>query len=267
MITDQILETIQQQKELTPEIYRLIAALAEDSCQTSGNGSHMLKNIISVLNSSYQLTAALHPELKESMSWEQMGASIQDLITFMDKTTLYRHCLKPAFRPISVNELIFQLPDEADELHPNELRNFCFDISRSQEMIVNGDRSHLLAALNEVITNCYEATQENDTITIYAHPDNAAQYVSIIISNQGTFPKTDDEHFNIAALSDAGSHDSADKTFLCQPFYSTKKNHIGIGLSIVLRVCRLHNGHVSFTQDGSICRVKIQLPLANLTSF
>lgn len=236
--------------------------LSDEYYDSIGKGSHELKNMISFLSSSYQLISLQHPEVSDFEFWSEMGTAIDDMIRFMERTSLCRYCLKPDFAPVNINELLYMLPDEADELYPDADRNFDFHVDRRQ-MYVNGDASHIMNALLEITANCYDATSDGDTITVSATPDTDNAHVAITITNKGQFPEI---IYHNPGSSECTIYQPTDAAILCNPFYTTKPKHVGIGLAITNLVCHMHNGSLAFfnhpSEDESC--VCITLPLSNL---
>ena len=237
--------------------------LSKEYYDIVGKASHELKNMISFISSSYQLISLQHPEVSGISFWSEMGTAIDDMIRFMDRTSLCRYCLRPDFSTVNINELLYRLPDETDELYPDADRNFDFYIDH-RPMLVQGDESHLMNALKEIASNCYEATSNGDSITINATPDIDGKSVIIIITNKGHFPEIS---YHEAGSSQYTLYHPTDAEILCKHFYTTKPKHVGVGLTIAFRVCCMHNGELTFHQNSDESSVCIKLPLSNPEEF
>lgn len=225
--------------------------------ETIATASHELKNIISFLSSSYQLISIQHPEVLGFDFWSEMGTAIDDLIMFMEETSQCRYCLRPECDSVSINEILYNLPDETDELYPDSDRNFDFHIDH-RNMFVMGDSTQLTRAFREITANCYDVTSDGDTIIIDAAPDNDNSHVMITITNNGYFPKID---FHKTGSSDHTIYSPTDASILCKPFYTTKTKHFGIGLTIASLALHMHNGNITFRQFEDKSSVCITLPL------
>ena len=56
-----------------------------------------------------------------------------------------------------------------------------------------------------------------------------------------------------------------EKRELIKPYYTTKKNGSGLGLSIVNKIINEHNGKIEFISENNGAKVELTLPL-NLNS-
>ncbi len=257
MITTKNYKTLSDLKNANPEAYNALLETSNDHLSSLGFASHEIKNMISFMNSSYQFISMKHPETADFKFWKEFGDNINHLIYFMDRTSVYRYCMKVNLTPTNIIDMLYSLPDEADERHPDSLRNFKFnmqtEVTRSAHTLA--DAEHLLIALNELIDNCYDATKDNDTITIGAsvtvnshtyesNPDVAVSQLHITISNPGRFP-------------------DVEYSELCKPFYTTKAKRSGLGLSIAHTVITNHNGEMALSTDDAESTVHIYLPLCN----
>ena len=222
--------------------------------------SHEIKNLISFINSSYQIMQMQHPETKDYKFWDDMGDYIKKLIYFMDRTTIYRYCTKPDIEEFNITELLYQIPDEIDNANPDKDRELLLDIDNSN-IWVNGDREQILTAILEVVNNCYDVTSESDIIEINCHLDEKRKYYVITISNSNPMP---DIEFSKAGIGfDHTENIPKDcKDILCKPFYTTKKNHVGIGLSIADCVCRTHSGYLEISHSNGITSVRLLFPIS-----
>ncbi len=233
---------------------------SDDYYETIKTASHELKNMISFVSSSYQLISLQHPEVFDFDFWSEMGTAIDDMVKFIEKTSLCRYCFKPEFASVSINEILYGIPDETDELYPDSDRCFDFHIDR-REMLVTGDASQLTSAFKEITANCYDVTAEGDTITISAEPDADNSYVTITITNNGHFPPID---FHKPGSSEHTIYLPTDASILCKPFYTTKTKHFGLGLTIANLVLHMHNGNLTFKQSEDKSIVCITLPLISV---
>ncbi len=246
MITNKNYKTIKELESTNPLAHAAITETADEHLKSLAFASHEIKNMISFMNSSYQLISKQHPETGDFRFWKEFGDNINHLITFMDRTSTYRYCMKTNLEPINLMDIIYCLPDEADNRHPETSRNFNLDIepSLSEAVYILAHQEHLQVALNEIIDNCYDATtSEDDTITITVNcKDISDSNIHIAISNPGTFP-------------DIESTES-----VCKPFYTTKSGRVGLGLSIAYTVCTNHNGSLWLEQTDNESTVHISIP-------
>lgn len=225
--------------------------------------SHQIKNMLSFINSSYQLIEMQHPEAADFQFWGDLGERIQDLITFMNRTTIYRQCEEASLEPLNITELIYELPDISKMIYPEQNRKIELDITPNHIQI-DGNRQQLVCMFRELLSNCCEHTNNFDTVKISAHPDkNARLYYSISISNIGTLPEIDSALLGDDSLS-LIKFQPDDSYILCKPFYTTKQKHVGIGLSIVKRICKNHNASLTFSQQDNLTTVHISFPIKEI---
>ncbi|MBQ4283952.1 MAG: HAMP domain-containing histidine kinase [Lachnospira sp.] len=268
MINNNDYKTIQELKNSNPDAFNALTNATTAHLDALGHASHEIKNMVSFMSSSYQLISLKHPETSEFRFWKEFGSNIEHLVNFMDRTSIYRYCMKYKLEPANIADILYSLPDLADNRHPTDLREFNFDIDPciSQSATIMADKENITMALNEIIDNCYDATVESDTITISAHTEctgiesnpTVTNYIHITISNQGTFPDIE--------YSEPGEtpvfYEPTDADILCKPFYTTRPKRSGLGLSIAYTVCTNHNGELTFTQQDNISSVHVRLPFA-----
>jgi signal transduction histidine kinase len=258
MIKQKDYEQILRVRQEDPRTYEMVESLIRTYYSEISTASHDIKNLLSFIGSSYQLINEHHPEAREFNFWTDMGDAITSLINLMDRTTIYRYCANYKPDIVNLNNLLFELPDELDALYENQVREFSFDI-QSTAIEICADYRKLKIALIELIKNCYEATQDNDTISICAIPDESLENISITFTNQITNKvETLYEDFD-----ETSSEDSNTEKF-CEPFYTTKPDHTGVGLSIVYEVCQTHNGQLSIKKSKDQFQVTLTLPIKSI---
>lgn len=264
MMTIDNYKTLENLKDSNPAAYDALIESSDAHLGSLGFASHEIKNMVSFMNSSYQLISRQHPETADFRFWKEFGDNINHLIYFMDRTSVYRYCIKNTLSLVNIMDLLYKLPDEADNRHPDTERDFKFNMQTeiSQSASVLADSEHMLIALNEIIDNCYDATCEGDTITISATIEDreisSNRFLHIAISNPGFFP---DIEYSEPGSTNHNTFVPTDATMLCKPFYTTKPKRTGLGLSIAHNVCMSHNGEITFSQDGNTSTVHIYLPI------
>jgi len=102
-----------------------------------------------------------------------------------------------------------------------------------------------------LIRNAVEAfrssgdTEQMAHIQIHTNRDEAPDMVSILVSDNGP----------------GISSDEADRIF--QPFFSSKKGNLGMGLSIAKRLAENHGGNLSLVAQDTGASFRLQLPITN----
>lgn len=211
--------------------------------------SHEIKNQLSFIRSSYQLISRKHPESENFSFWPELGNSINTLIEFMERTSLYRYSSKANPANMNITSLLYSLPDLMDERFPSEIRRFCFDTD-VRSITIYGDYERLVIAFTELLANACEASQYNDTIYINSRIDDQNKHVTITLTNPGTI--------NVPSVTDPLTDTEAPLTQqLCTPFYTDKKSHAGLGLSIIYQICCTHNAefHIGCTDQSTSAEI------------
>jgi len=145
-------------------------------------------------------------------------------------------------------------------------------------------------SLGEVIQNCLSSFQEQLTSQeievkldlrpsspILADPAELEQVFNNLFANAiyempqgGTLSvslQQDNTHLDITVSDTGGGISPEHINMIFDPFFTTKKKGTGFGLSVVLRIIKTYNGHISVdTQEGQGSVFNIRLPLAQTST-
>jgi len=243
MISENDTLLLKQIKTTNPEIYSLVERIQRSPTATMSKFSHSMKNIISIISSSLQFIESQHPETSNYNLWPQLKSATTYLVQFMDKEALYRDSAYIEVKTMNLSDLLWSIPDIMDDIYEsdldNSLRDYNYDIA-SNIPEIKADYCKLKYAFIEIIKNAYEATSNNDAITISAHIVD--DLVTITIKDNGV-------GLDVNAIDDVTA-----------PYFTTKSDHVGIGLSVATRVIKAHGGNLSISSEEDTC-VTITLPL------
>ena len=178
---------------------------------------------------------------------------IENIITdyssmIRDEVNLY----KSQSNVFNIRELLDELIHNYKEYVPNKL-NIKFFANENQNLLVNGQKSFLYQAFDNIIMNAASFSPLGGIIEIVL--SSTENYLSVSISDEG--PGIKDP--NIKRIFDR--------------FYSFRDNksdqgHSGLGLSIAKQIIDAHDGYISadnVIEGGNIMGAKfiVNLPLAN----
>ncbi len=146
---------------------------------------------------------------------------------------------------LSVN--LVEIVHETLELIKSELHRHKVEIhfsSTSNDIRIQGDTIQISQVLLNIFRNAVEAMQEVDQRTIFVKLDQTQEHVHLHIQDSGP-------GLNVELLQKIGT-----------PFFSTKANGLGIGLSISRSIIEQHNGKllISNAEIGGAC-FDIYLPI------
>ena len=149
------------------------------------------------------------------------------LVNFVDSYRKLTHLHTPEFKSFSLMSFL----DKTKLLLCSELNfnNVNFSISLfSQDMVLNADENLLSQVIINLVRNSYEAlsNQDQGMILLKAYYNENQQTVIEIIDNGPGIPA-----------------ELLDKIFV--PFFTTRENGSGIGLSLSRQIMRLHGGSLS----------------------
>ncbi len=158
--------------------------------------------------------------------------------------TQFLHAIRPTppqFKPASLNEVVSKtlatLKPELENRGLNLKTRFAhqlpltpFDATQIQQVLVN------------LVKNAIQAMTRGGTLTVQTGEGSEAVWVSVADTGGGI----PEEQLNR----------------IFEPFYTTKKKGTGLGLMIVQRIVRAHNGHIEVdSQVGRGTTFRIWLPL------
>lgn len=107
------------------------------------------------------------------------------------------------------------------------------------------DKARFLQAYMNFLLNALDAMPQGGRLSVGAHYDRRSRRIAILIQDTGEGVPTEMVH----------------KIF--QPFYTTKKEGLGLGLPIAEGIIRSHGGQVAFKSwPGKGSEVRINLPMA-----
>jgi PAS domain S-box-containing protein len=192
----------------------------------------------------YQIEQILQILEQAAQQSERAGDIIHRMKNFVQKGRLY-------FETIDLNQLVQAIVGFFDYEIQQHLVPIEFELADNLPPI-EIDKMQIEQVLLNLIRNAVEAMQEA-----------ATEKPKIIIQSGRT------ENMVFAKVIDNGPGFPADITSkIWEPYFTTKKNGVGIGLSICRTIVEEHGGNltVSANPEGGVC-FEIGLPLLRKTSF
>ena len=214
--------------------------------QLSSGIAHEIRNPLNFLSLSVG-------HIKERVSEESIENK-EDLIELLDNVTkeIYRvneliHNFLFLGKPIALNRTFVApeaLIDEALYILNDKVRTG-IDITTACDS--NGrpmycDREYMRLCLINLLLNAIQAIEDKGAVAIQCGREDSFSFISVTDTGAGI--------------------DSEDLEKIFEPYYSTKKLGVGLGLAVTKRFVEEHGGHISVTSEpGKGTAIKIQVPI------
>lgn len=145
---------------------------------------------------------------------------------------------------LDINMLLSDVEEECRPLINSKRINFISNIDYDDELYLEGDYERLKQVLVNVIKNSIEAIKVKSDSYIELNSDIINNKVHIIIEDNGEGIKKED------------------LKKIKQPFYTTKKDGTGLGVTLSYEIIKAHNGSITYTSVyHKWTKVEIILPL------
>ena len=158
---------------------------------------------------------------------ETISSSSKDLIRFVES---YRSMMKQA-PPVRKAVMVDEMMERVLNLNKTRLREQGVTISYTQktpDLLIYIDESQIVQVLNNLIKNAVQA--EANSIRISAELNSEDRTVISVTNNGKPVPLRQQEEIFV-------------------PFYTTKPNGTGIGLSLSRQIMTRHNGNIALVQS------------------
>lgn len=190
--------------------------------------THEIMNTITPIAS---LSDALSKDsnLDTQAGLETISASSKELIRFVESYRSFTRMAPPVRKTIAVDELI----NRVIQLHQGKTLEQDVSIdyeTRTADLLIYADEGQLMQVFNNLIKNAIQA--EATKIRIVADLNAEDQTVISIINNGKPVPQQKREEIFV-------------------PFYTTKANGSGIGLSLSRQIMIHHNGMLNLVQSDN----------------
>lgn len=204
---------------------RLIRVLTHEIMNTVtpiSSLSRMLSDEVSSVKDSCSLNMN---DLKTGL--DTIADSSEGLIKFVDSYRLLTRISSPVKKPFYVREVIEKVYQLTKEQISGAGASFSYE-EKSDDILLYADENQISQVIINLVRNALQADARH--IDVSAEID-FAESVVIIVSNDGK----------------PISEESRNQIFV--PFYTTKQEGTGIGLSISRQIMRLHNGTITLVSS------------------
>ena len=159
------------------------------------------------------------------------------LLSFVENYRKLTRLPQPVLQPIALKPMLTSL----QQLTSSYGISFTFDVYPEQ-LILKADKGMVEQLLLNLLKNAKEACEgiENPIIEIKAEKIGNSIKITVSDNGQGIVPE------------------ARDKIFI--PFYSTKANGSGIGLSLCKQIVVRHGGKMSLNSDNNLTKFSAEFP-------
>jgi two-component system, sensor histidine kinase len=202
--------------------------------------AHELRNPLAAIRTATELLARTLP----SEAHAQMGASlvkrqvihltrlVDDL---MDVSRITQGRIQLQRRPLELSSIVAQAIESVEPLL-REKRHMVSRVSNFESLYVNGDSARLLQCITNLLTNSAKYTDPAGKIYVELHGEEDTAVISVSDNGIGISAELLPSIFDLFVQSSR----SLDRS----------EGGLGIGLSVVQRLVRMHGGEVHAASDG-----------------
>ncbi len=160
---------------------------------------------------------------------ETIAQSSRGLIKFVDTYRTLTRVAAPVKKAVLVRDLVERVISLTQEQAQNRGVALIFE-EKSEDIILYADEGQIIQILINIVKNALEA---DATIIKIIAEINLSEQIVIEVHNNGT----------------PISKESREELFV--PFFTTKQEGTGIGLSLSNQIMRLHNGSINLTKSDN----------------
>jgi signal transduction histidine kinase len=186
--------------------------------------AHRVRNYLGIISGTMQLSIVnfkMEPELEEQL--KIVDLNVQDMLKSIEDFLSLARIPEMNMQPININQLtdtaIASFGDRFKSDNITVRRNYAAEMP-----LFKGDQKLLSEGLRHLIENSIEAMPGGGQFTLTTAYDTSKGILSLDVADTGS--GITDNHIK--------------KVF--QPYFTSKKNHKGLGLTIAKRVIDLHRG-------------------------
>ncbi|MCR4865283.1 MAG: HAMP domain-containing histidine kinase [Bacteroidales bacterium] len=171
-----------------------------------------------------------HSELDIKAGLETISDSSKNLIDFVQTYRQLSGVAKPIRKALDLQEFINQVFALNSELAASSGAQFSFS-AKEPDLMIYADEGQISQILINLIKNALQADARHIDVSAFMSPDDE---VVVRVANDGKqIPASAQEQIFI-------------------PFYTTKKEGTGIGLSLARQIMRNHNGSIELLSSDSV---------------
>ena len=220
--------------------------------------THEIKNSLHMIRTYIKLLPERHKNKKFMKEFEEIIPSeLDSLKDKMQDIGQFSHKTELSFEKIEILSFLNTIILRNKLLIQENHINFVFEnhLHKNQNYYINGDSFHLKRVFANLFKNAIEATPENGTITLCVELSKKkhkwfqkqSSYINIMVKNTGK-----------------GIAKDLLKTIF-EPFCSTKKYNLGLGLAICKQIIQRHNGEITVhsIENKETC-FTVHLPTINM---
>lgn len=238
MLTLEEYRAIQQLQTTDPATYKILCKIFDDTQDIASTIIHSVKNQLACVQSSYELIGDSFEGLHEVADWKNISSTIDELNHYMSRLSQLRFSTKSLpISPISINDLLVELPDYIDDLFESDGR-YSFDLC-AKNPTVQCNREHLKLALSELVINALEVSDD--------------VYISSVLSDKNVIVSIKNE-------TNETLHE-VNTDVLCKFYYTTKDKHIGLGLPIVYHICLIYGIKMCISHCANMTSFELVIPM------
>lgn len=200
--------------------------------------SHEIRNPVSLISSSLQMMASVHPNVTDYENWDDIMDNLDYVKELLNELSNYNNAGRISPKPTNMKSYLENILSSVrptfDYLDIHLETNFSPFLP-----VLSIDRIKMRQALLNLLRNAQEAISHPDgKILIKAEPWEKGICISISDNGCGIPPNEKNNIFN--------------------PFVTLKKNGTGLGLAVTRQVIESHNGHIETDSNpgyGSTFRI------------
>ncbi|MGN9865733.1 ATP-binding protein [Bacillus swezeyi] len=246
------LTDVTERKNAEMELFKSNQRLAMQSQKLAMAGqlaagiAHEVRNPLTSVNGFLQLMKTEYPDRTEY--FDIIFSEIKRIDSVLGELLVLAKPHQVQFKKIKINSVLQQV---ATLLETNAVLSH-IEIEKSfqngKEWGINGDENQIKQVFINLIKNGIEAMPDGGKITISSEQEG--EYVKVSIKDEG------------------GGISQADLAKLGEPFFSTKEEGTGLGLTICLNIIGAHNGEMKIDSKlGEGSTFHILLPIDEDTPF
>lgn len=209
--------------------------------------THELRNPLTLIYSTLQLIEHQHPEVKSYSQWDSLFYDVEFMVDLLAGLSSYSHGDSPSFMTIHTSAFLKHAALTFASSLSSSAIHFTSHIDPGLPDI-NGDSTLLKEVLFNLLKNSVDAVD----------PEHSN-------STEGDIEMDAFMHYGklIITIADSGCGISSEQLpYIFEPFVTFKKDGSGIGLPLVQRIVKSHEGSLDFVSTpGSGTTFRITLPI------